>query len=261
MFSVAVLGACGVDPAPTELQSLVPWFWENYAAGDDEQVAEAVRNLDVALKGVTADEPLEASLNRLVKAQLAVVGLDGVNDPAKAAGMVVATEIGCTLAQVEKVVIALEQDSLYPDVYDTYARKHTTDKVAYLARTAPTLAWDTAIKATIVTNTYTENLKGGARFVKDRGKVESPFGAILVSRTWLPKPAVFEDTDKKFPQDYQIEVYYERSPGRVVHLFGVWREMVIGGLSTEDDSFVGLMTGNFINWDAKTDALCKAAKP
>ena len=59
-------------------------------------------------------------------------------------------------------------------------------------------------------------------------------------------------------QNYEIEVFWEQSPGRVFHAYGMWREVTVGGfnLTIEDDGFFNLMLTNLIDWDTKTSALC-----
>ena len=42
----------------------------------------------------------------------------------------------------------------------------------------------------------------------------------------------------RFDQDYQLEVYYERAPGELIHVYPLWREIALPslGLSTDNDS-------------------------
>ena len=69
------------------------------------------------------------------------------------------------------------------------------------------------------------------------------------------------DSDWTFEQDYQIELFWERAPGELVHAYGIWREMNVGGLSAEDEGFVNVTLNNMVDWDEQTVALCAEGRP
>jgi hypothetical protein len=70
-------------------------------------------------------------------------------------------------------------------------------------------------------------------------------------------PAAFDQgSNKSLPQDYQIDLFYERAPGEVIHMFAVWRQMNVGTLSTNDDILVNIMLANFVEWDQEFSKLC-----
>lgn len=254
VVSVAVLAGCSVDPAPTGLEEIARWTWVNYEAADDDALADAIVKLHAEVEALPVDDALEGYIDaRLTKEDLEPVGLHEKNDPSKARGLLVATVIECPLAKVEPLIWALNQDELHPGTYDTYKREHTSSLEAYTSRKEPFLTWTTDIKATpLPGTTYTERILGGARWVP-----QSPHGPVLLSRTVLPEPAKFDDADDYFRQDYQIEIFYERSPGQTVHVFGVWREMKVGGFETEGDTLASIQLSNFVKWDEKIEEICK----
>lgn len=257
LATLAVLGAsaCAVDPAPTEVTDPIQWFWRNYSTATDAEAADVLKKLNGQLSAVTADAPMKSTISRLAKADVSALKVQGDPDPAHAVGLLAVTEFACKLDKLAEVITATDQDKKYPGSYTSYQRKHTTVHADWLAKKATLVAWDTDLTADTV-GSPSESLSGGARRVADLGKEKSPFGSFVVSRTWLKKPATFDDPDNTWPQDWQIEVYYERTPGRMVHLFGAWRQMKVSVLSTDDDSLQKLMLSNFVKWDAQTEKLC-----
>lgn len=247
--------ACAVEAAPSEVTDPIQWFWRNYATAADGEAADVLKKLNGQLSAVTPTAPMKSTIARLAKADISAFKVEGDPDPANAVGLLAVTEFACKLDKLADVITATDQDKKYPDAYKTYKRTHTTVYADWLAKKANLVAWDTEL-STDNAGVVAESLSGGARRIADLGKEKSPFGSFLLSRTWLRKPGKFDDPDDSWPQDWQIEVYYERTPGRMVHLFGVWRQMKVSVLSTDDDSLQGLMLGNFVKWDAQTEKLC-----
>jgi hypothetical protein len=253
-------GCADLDPAPGDLDGIIHWVWTNYEAAGDDDVELAVRNLHATTNAQSLDEAKSGGFSDITMEELAVVGMQDKVDPSATRGMWLLNVIHCPIDQLEKITYALEQNELYTGVYDRYMRTYTSDFEAYTARTTPTLSWDVDIWATILGNSYYEKLHGGLRRVTPEGR-ESP---ILLARTWMPQPADFEDDSKSFSQDYQIEVYYERAPGEVVHVYGIWRHMDLGtflGLDTENDEVIATTLGNLEDWDEKTAELCAQGRP
>jgi hypothetical protein len=264
-FALILSTACAkVHPAPMNLDGLIHYFWDNYTSGSDENIAGGVNSLHANAYGAKVTDPRDGSFSRMTSDELDPVGLEGSRDPMKARGMYIFDVIPCTLDGIERIVYALEQDKLYTGVYDSYSRHYTSDLDAYVSRRERTLTWQVDIAATILGAHYTESLEGGIRRVEKIDDTLTPFGPILLARTWMPSPAQFPGSSKSFNQDYQIEVYYEREPGKTVHLYGIWRQMDLGtflNLDTENDQVVATTVGHLEEWDGKTADLCKAGKP
>ncbi|MCA2979767.1 MAG: hypothetical protein INH41_11755 [Myxococcaceae bacterium] len=262
LSALAALTACGpqAQPAPEDLDGNLRWFWARSVEATDAEVAEAAQKLGGAGKAdtLTTDKPGRGFLSRLVPAELAVVGRDGAVDPAKARGFFVTNVFPCTLSRLEGILSALDQKAQYPEAYDAYARTYTSDVDAFRARRAPSLSWDVTLTAKLVTAPYTSTLAGGLRHVPAVGAA-SP-GPLLVARTWLTAPATFKNPDPAtgFEQDYQIELYWERSPGEVFHAYAMWRDLRLGlGLSTEDNGIANTIMTGLIDWDKRTAELCR----
>ncbi len=260
MLFAGALAACGVDDAPKEYNSLVPWMWHSYATASDEELAKGIIALAGASSEVTADSPVKAQIGHLSAADIADLGLSA-RDVTRARGMFVVTEFNCKLAQLEKIATSLKQQTVYPDAYDSYARTYTSSVDDYFARKTNTLSWATDLKSTQLGTTFSEHLNGGARYLPDLGKEQSPFGAALLQRTYLAKAATSSDSDKSWDQDYQIDVFVERKPGKILHLFAAWRHINFGWIDTDSDTMVKQMLSAFVDWDTQTEAACKKGLP
>lgn len=250
--------AADVEPAPAELDSIIHFLWRNYETATDVQLSEVITNLHTAVEGSTRTMALQRSVSDMTADDLAVVNMGHVN-PAQASGMVVVTVITCTPDGADRVVRAPNQGELYDGVYDSYARTFTSDFDAYAQRSTPTLTWRSDIEATLLSNAYTESVLGGVRWVT--AEEGNPLRPFLVTRTWLPSPAVFDRPGSEWNQDFQIEAYWQKSPTEVLHLWAMWRQMRIGNLSTDDDSVVELQLSRMLEWDQRTGQLCVENRP
>lgn len=251
------VGCQDVEPAPEDLDGLFHYTWAKYADGLDEELAQAVTNFDVAVDAEGLEEVIDGSLSEFTRDEMDLVDMRGDADPGELAGMYLANSLDCTLAQVEAIVTALDQDELYTGEYEAYDRRYTSDADAYWAREASHLAWDVDISAEFVAGAmYSEFIHGGARYVPDVDDQVSPFGPGLVTRTWMPEEAQFDNDDYYFTQDYQLEIYYEREPGRVIHLYGLWRHSGWLDLNTDDEFLVRQILNALAAWDARTVELC-----
>lgn len=257
VLGLLLLGCTATKPVPQDLDGLAHWFWQNYEAGSDEEVAAATVALHAAVGGDTLDGATTGSLTDLDAAEVALVDLRWTPDPAAARGVVLINPVPCSLAALEPILYDLEQDALYPGTYDAYTRVYTSDFDAYVAREVPHLSWRSDITATILGATYTEEVLGGLRWSPAVEGVSGAWGPVLMGRAYIPEPAVFESDGKSFDQDYQLEVWWERAPGEVVHFYAVWRQGDYGaGLTSDSDAVAGLLLDGLEDWDRDTAALC-----
>lgn len=259
---VFALIGCGPPPvvAPEDFDGNLRWFWASSKDASDAEVVEAALKLQTAGKADTlsADKPGRGFISRLAPEDLTVVG-KAASDPSKARGLFITNVFPCTLDKLETIVSAIDQKAQYPEAYDAYQRTYTSDADAYRGRSAPTLSWDVTLSAKLVTAPYTSNLKGGLRRVTPAAGKTS-FGPVLIARTWLAEPASFRNPDPStaFDQDYQIEIFWERTPGELFHAYGMWRELRLGlGFSTEGNDVANTILGGLLDWDRKTAELCK----
>lgn len=247
---LALLTGCKVEPAPEDIDGLTRWFWTEYETATDAELAEAIAHLHTALDGGAVGDPRTGELSDLSPDDVAHVTLDAGTDPTIARGFFMAYRFDCTLHALAPILAYQDQNALY-QVYDAYARTYTSDAEAFADGSAATLSWEVSITTTLVGTTYTEQVQGGVR----------DGGDALIARTWMPSPAVFEDSDWSFDQDYQIEAWYEPTPGELVHLYGIWRWMELGSIDMNSDGMLNTTLNNMQDWDDHTAELCASGLP
>lgn len=247
---LAVLGCRKVEEAPPDLDSLMQDLWLGYEADDDAAVRGTLAGLDAVLGGASLVDPVDGSLADLTGNGPSTVGMDV--DTAPAAGMYIAGPVGCVLSDLEAILVAQHQDELYTDVYDSYDRQYLTDADAWPSGEA-TVGWTVDIAASVLGSSYTERIQGGLRYVPEGDGV----GPAILARTWLLEPAEFEEgSNSSFDQDWQIEAYWPRAGGDVMHVYGLWRQMSFSGFTTDSDGTVRIILNNLHDWDDRTTEIC-----
>lgn len=249
------LAACRVEDAPQDLDGAMHAAWTGFDADDDEAAAALVDTLHGLVGGDTLDQDSRGALSPLTVAELGDITPSPGQDPADAPGMLLVNPLPCALDDLAAVLVHLAQDELYPGVYLEYERVHDGDAEAFLAGQADRVGWVSDMRVELLGAEYTEQVRGDLR------RVSSGERPLLWARTFLTAPAVFVDSDWTFEQDYQIELFWERAPGDLLHAYGIWREMDVGGLSAEDEGFVNITLNNMVDWDAQTATLCAEGRP
>jgi len=226
---------------------------------EDEEVFEGVKNLDDEVTKLERQDelPLEGKLDDLNREDLGDLPILPGANPADAQGMVVVTIMPCTLEEIEAIFIADNHAEIFPEVYDSYSREYTTSFDDYVDKKTNELEWLTTYKATLLGDRYTSKVTGEVRWIPEMDRKDGPSGPALYVRSVLAEPAKFVgDSNKSLSQDYQIDVYYEREPGRTVHMFADWREMNVGTFTTDDDMLINISLANFIEFDLEMAKHC-----
>jgi hypothetical protein len=256
-----LLMGCNSTPpslAPEAVDANLRWFWINGDSADDATLIDAAGKLAVSGKADTRTTPLKGQMReRLEAADIASTGITDT-DPSTARGLIIVNLFDCTLDKLQAILIAQDQKSQYTDVYKSYDRRYTSDVDAFVAGSKNTLSWDVDVQAALpVDDVYTSLIRGGIRRVPAPadGPTKGPF---LITRTWLTAPATFAPSSTSyFKQDYQIEVFWEHTPGRIFHGYGMWRDIKAFNLTFEDNGFLNIVLDNLVAWDTKTAELCK----
>lgn len=261
--TVLSLASGCVAKATAAVSANQTWFWDNYIGGTDEQIAQAVNLLDAmpTVHGVNANTQFTGTISVLLQpSDLVTVNLMGINDPSKAPGLLAVTEMNCTLEQLEPLLYATSQAKIHSGSYVSYDRTYTSSLSDYQARTTETLTWQSTMTVSEVGAMYTDTVFGGLRRIPNISSTATPFGPIILSRTWLPKPAIDLNSGSSFTQDYQIEVYYERTPGHVIHNFGDWRDINLatdlGAFTVSNPTDQSIILSNDVSWDQNTATEC-----
>ena len=250
---LALFGCRKIEPAPQDVDELMHRYWTAYPSGEDAQVTALVVAGHDLLDVDNLDEPFDGTLSDLDEEEVALVGLDV--DPSLASGLFFANILPCDLDVLEQILVAPDPNELYQGNYDSYERVYSSDRDAYLNRDTSTVTWSTYIEGSLVGIHATEHFEGSVRYVDDD---ESPFGPTLMSRSVMPEAAVLDSNSATYTQDFQIEAYYERAPGEVVHVYGVWHQLDLGAGFDDTNSDVIRFTLNLMaDWDDKTAAICE----
>jgi hypothetical protein len=252
-----VCGGCkAVEPAPPDLDSLLHEAWAAFDGASDAEAAEVAALLHDVVDGDALEGPVDGSVSRLNAGEAALVGVTS-RDPALAAGIYLANVIWCDLDQLSEILVHPQQDELYGGVYDSYSRTYDGDTSAWAAGTSDRVGWDLAYEASVLGASYTANARGDLRRVPKVDSETSPHGAVVYARAFMPAPAVFDTDNKTMDQDYQLELYWQRAPGELVHVYGMWRQADWGaGFTSEDASVQRILLNNLADWDETTSELC-----
>lgn len=252
----ALVGCKAVDPAPADLDGLLHYAWSNFDGADDALLAEATVNLHAAVDGAALDGPFDGSISRLSKDEAAVVGVTD-RDPELAAGIFLANVIRCDLDQLEAILVYPQQDELYTGVYDSYRRDYDGDTDAWAQGAEPRVGWDLDYTASVLGASYTTVARGDLRRVSTADVDGAVWSGAILARAFMPVPADFESDGKSMTQDYQLELYWQRAPGELVHVYGMWRQADWGaGFTSEDEGVQRILLNNLADWDETTDELC-----
>jgi hypothetical protein len=242
-------------PAPDGLAENLRWFWLHAETADEGVLLEGLSVLSAAARADTRSAPLKGQLPlRLGPADVVAErgGSPGV-DPAGARGLLLLNPLRCTLLQAAPLLASADQQLLHPGLYDAYVR--TFDAGAGPADFAEgrvdrlrwTAEWDAHFPPA---DGYHATQPGTLRRVG---------GRLLLGRRWLSGPARFaEGSTSQFPQDYQLELFWERAPGELFHALAAWRELRIGGLglTTEDDAVFAPMLERLVELDGELERAC-----
>ncbi len=262
LVGVGLIIGCKAGPvevAPEGLDSNVKWFWVNGDSADDATMLDAAAKLGVAGKADSRTTPLKGPHREALTPQdLAPVMLEQ-NDPSTTRGLLMVNTFNCTLEKLASILSDPEQTNLYPRVWDRHARTLTADRDAFLEGRLAKVAWDADIDITFpIDDRYTSKWKGSVRRLKATPASGLP-SDVLVARTWLTAPATFASSSSSYlKQNYEMEVFWEQSPGRIFHAYGMWREVRVAAFNVtlNDSSFFNIVLDNLADWDAKTAAIC-----
>jgi len=239
-------------PIPDDTDALMRWVWSNYTAATDADLRAAVEKLHVAVNGATMTQSLGGTLGDIQSADLETVGMQE-QDPSTATGLLLVSAYDCTVDHAEKITLHPHQDELYPGVYESYARTFESDVGAYRARTVATAVWRLETSGSLIGSRYTMQYGGGDRRLPPVEGSAIP-GTILLNRSWMKEPADFDE-------DYQIEISWERAPGKLIHAWADWRQTRVGTFDNDTPTVLELILSSMEDWDAQTATLCREMRP
>lgn len=254
--SLDELSIDNVDVADAELNTASHWLWSRYDSTNQEALTEVVGRLHLVVERSkkSGEFPLQRRIERLSNDDVSTVRPGSKVDASRAVGMMVASDVGCSLAQLERLTVARNQPDLYPNVYVSYDRTYTSNDAEYLAGEKDRLTWVTQLSADLK-GEYTSKLDGTIRRVAGVGPAGQP---VLMVRSYFPEAAKYKSTpENQWEQDYQVELYYEREPGILTHVYALWRDLRLGSLTLETEFATSVQISGLIDWDVRTSKLCR----
>ncbi len=261
-----LLVSCGpeVEPVPEDLETLFHFLWSERHTASDEVLHAALLNLDLHVDGASMEVPLLGRTEPLTAAEQALADLEHaeVPDPTRAVGMTLVNTMTCDLDTASYYLTMAAQDSLY-DGFDAYERVFDGDWEAWLDREFTQLDWEVTYSVSIpIDLVYVAHLSGGVRWVPAlEDSEDSPFGPFFLLWAYLTEPATFTSGEGDFDQDYRIEVYYQPTEGRVVHVEALWRQMQAGLVDTDSEVIQDLILDAILDIDAGVGGYCVDGLP
>ena len=248
-----------IEPAPEDIKGLSHWFWLNFAAADDRAFADAVVKLHSAAGYDSFAEVTRGLLDDLTSDDLVPVEMSD-RDPRPAQGMYLVDLIDCTLPKLESVLLDPDQGAIYEQIYTAFERTYASDVDEFRSRATNTVSSRNYYEAQpMPAARYGATTLNVLRYIGSDPDVALAHGPILVNRLYMPEPAHYFDTDANaFDLDFQIELFYEPTPGKVAKFYPFWRHIVFGGLgaSTDDNWFIDQVLDGHVEWDKHTAEAC-----
>lgn len=252
-----IIGCKAVEPAPTEINDLAHYFWDNFEQTSDE-LAPAMLNLDAAIDAGSLEDAIDGTISDLSVDQLVAIGQDH-NDPQLATGVFMANVVNCSLDALEEHSYALNQAELHAGTYDAYEREYTSDFDAYTERQVDALEWRSIYDVSGLGVAYTAIIDGRMRRLSAVDDETTPYGDALLIRGVLAEPGYIEgsDNERGLMQDYQLEVFYPVSANQTAHFYVIWRQMIYtSSIDFDSESAQRLVLDGLVDWDEEAEDWC-----
>lgn len=272
---VALLIASGCKRAealPEDLDTLISSYWLEFMdAADDRVAALSYEVPNLVDTEALLDSEERGAPSRLTQEHLDILefyaepGGEGegvVPDPELAAPMMTTTRFACTADQLGTILSFPDQNALY-ESYEDYNRVFVEDHEAFAAGDIDSLSWEGFIHVKNgIVGEYTETFRSDMRRVSLEAQNGLAASSMYMVRTWIPFPGTFQQPERSFTQDYQLEVFVPMEGGDYVHLYPIWREMDYGLIGTTESAAVQSVTmAQMVDWDKNTAKLCEEGRP
>ena len=257
-----MIGCQKIDPAPQDVDGLAHYLWQHFDDDDSENLAAGILNLHQTIDANNLSEIQKGSISALTQPEINLVNKEN-QDASLLNGVYFANIIPCSVEFAEQSIYATNQDELHPGDYVRYDRSYTSDFEAYTAREEFLLTWETNYEVDGLGYSYEAWLDSAMRYIPSVEDIEDPtidLGAAFLSRGVLREAAYFDEdsTDRGMLQDFQMEVYWERAPKETVHIYFIWREMIIlGDTDFSSDTVQNFVLDGLADWDADMAERCQ----
>jgi len=253
-------GCKTVDPAPEEFDALMHYFWNQVDNSPDALLIEGIQNLDNAIQSATLQDASDGSLTSLSLEEVAIA--QNSRDPELASGIYLLNPFVCDVETLTELILHLDQQMVYPDIYDAYTRTYIGSRQDFLDGETHRLGWTLDYGATVLGTSYTATTHSTFRRISmDAQQTLWTHGDVLLWKVFLTDPADFGKSGKSLTQDYQIDLYFPYED-RIIHAYGIWREGDYGtGFTTDTAAVQRITLNNLEKWDRGTEELCATGVP
>jgi hypothetical protein len=268
-FSVVVVGAGCAQEAPAGMDNLSRFVFDRVepaegldAAAQETELRDAIGRLreEFAEQQVTDGVPFTGLLEDLDEEN--VEGLEGVSERIDllqlAQGFALANVTPCTQQHMANLLTSNRSSELHPEVYETYAKTFDGDEAAFRNGDSDFLTWTTSYKILQppVGSAYSADLRVMGR----RVRAADGEGDILLTKLFLPQPAVFDGEGSSFELDFQMEIWFDDGDGQQGHFYGMWRRMVLGPVDSSNGLFIDQTLSGFVEFEDRVGVACNEGK-
>ncbi|MEC8423732.1 MAG: hypothetical protein VX000_08140 [Myxococcota bacterium] len=138
VLALTASGCRQIEPAPTELQALMQFFFAGFETAEDATMAEAFRNLDDIVDGSELAYQ-EGVVDTLSQESVDATGFTHA-DPADAIGLYIVNPIACTMDEMVRLITMKDQVGTY-GTYEQLDRTWRQTVPEFRAGESPTGTW------------------------------------------------------------------------------------------------------------------------
>jgi len=249
------------DPAeaPEDLDELAHFFWQEMDGGDDALVGAGAENLSEWFDG--SDQLVEGwflgTVSSLTGEELAVLeGMEWSPDPSLALGVLIVTELPCSLDQTLAINLEPDQLALFPGNYTEYERTFDSDPDCFAAGDCDVVDWHSDVTDSAA-DLYVFSYELITRMRRIRYTAsEGSDAQVVLARNYMPAPAVDDVEDAGFEQSYHIEAYAPRSEATTLHMYGLWNYGFLADVPGDVPFWTEQYLEGLIEWDERVAQLC-----
>jgi len=245
--------------APTELDDLVHFFFQQMDGEDPSLVGDGAENLADwydSSDQVDGDGWATGTVTELDDGELALLEMmEWSPDPSLAVGVYIVLETDCSWDQMMAIYLEPDQLSLFPGNYDAYERFFDSDAGCFEDETCDVVDWHSAVEDSIAELPMTYGLITRMR----RFPYEDADGAatqVVLGRNVMPAAAEENIATAGFEQSYHIEAYVPRGSDHTLHLYGLWNYGYIDGVDGDLAFWPNQYRDGLIEWDERIQELC-----
>jgi hypothetical protein len=218
-----LLAGCKMpEPAPTELDELVHFFFAQTDEQEHERIVEGAENLVAWYEAnAVGEQPVTGGvISDLSQERIdALEELEWSPDPSLCAGVFVISQLSCDLDSAAAISLEPEQTEVFEGNYKSYERSWDSDPDCYVDGRCDGVDWTSLIEDNFVGGYGEMFYRMVVKMRRSRDEDGQP--AALLIRSVMPEIAQEEVGFGGFEQSYHIEAYAPNRAG-LVHLYGMW---------------------------------------